>query len=311
MKHIFLMNPAAGKGGRAVDKLLSEIDKVGKEKGYDYEIYKTRCAGDAENYVRQRCLEQSGKLIKDKIRFYAMGGDGTLNEAANGAAGCDFAEITVIPCGTGNDFVRNFPRPVDFLNIEKQFKGTSEKIDLIRYNERYAVNMINVGADCDVVIEAGKMKKKPFISGPAAYAAGALKVLSGKIGIKMSVNTETEDFWEDELILIAIANGKFCGGGFKGVPNASVNDGLIDVSLVKMIPKRKFLGLLPKYKKGTHLDSRKDAEFFKCLKCRNVSINPEEMIEASVDGEIVKLGKTDFSIVHNAINFSIPENQRG
>lgn len=304
MKHIFLTNPAAGKGGKPVERLIAEIRRVGDEHGYDYEIYKTRCVGDAENFVRERCLENSSK---DKIRFYAMGGDGTLNEVVNGAVGYDFAEVTVIPCGTGNDFVRNFPRPVDFLNIEKQYEGISEKIDLIKYNGRYAINMINVGADCDVVIEAGKLKKKAFFAGPMAYAAGAIKVLSGKLGIKMSVDVETEEFWQDELLLIAIANGSFCGGGFKGVPNASVSDGMIDVSLVKMMPKGRFLGLLPKYKKGTHLDSRKDAEFFKCMQCKSLAINPDEMIEASVDGEIVSLGKTDFSVAHKAISFSVPK----
>lgn len=306
MKHIFLANPAAGKGGKAVDKLRNKIEEVGNKYGYDYEIYHTRCIGDAENYVRQLCEEESNKIIKEKLRFYAMGGDGTLNEVVNGAVGYDHAEITVIPCGTGNDFVRNFPVPTDFLDIEKQFKGVAEKVDLIKYNERYAVNMINVGADCDVVIEAGKLKKNTFLSGTAAYAVGAVKILSGKIGINMNIGSEDEEVWDDDMILIAIANGKYCGGGFKGVPNASVNDGIMDVSIVKMLPKLKFVRLLMKYKNGTHLDSRKDAEFFKCISCKNVSMDPKGLIEASVDGEIVKLGKTEFSIVHNAIKFSVP-----
>ena len=309
MKHIFLANPAAGKGGKAVRNLLAQIEETGKKHGYDYEIYHTKCVGDGENYVRQCCEEASRKLRKEKLRFYAMGGDGTLNEIAKGAVGYDNAEITVIPCGTGNDFVRNFPVPTDFLNIEKQFEGTARKIDLIKYNERYAINMINIGADCDVVIEAGRLKKNTFLSGTAVYAVGAVKVLSGKIGIKMNIDSEKEEVWNDELILIAIANGKFCGGGFKGVPNASVDDGAMDVSIVKMVPRLKLVRLLMKYKQGTHLDSRKDAEFFKCMRCASVTMEPQELIEASVDGEIVKLGRTDFSIVPKAVNFSVPRHE--
>ncbi|HOA85292.1 MAG TPA: acylglycerol kinase family protein, partial [Bacillota bacterium] len=81
MKHCFLINPAAGKGKlfRSID---GDIRAYCDRQGVDYEIYYTKGIGDAEDYIRRTCGEASGEL-----RFYACGGDGTLNEVANRAAG--------------------------------------------------------------------------------------------------------------------------------------------------------------------------------------------------------------------------------
>ena len=102
MQHYFLINPAAGKGN-LYRHLDGEIRTYCDQKEIDYEIYYTKGVGDAEDYIRRACEKNGGEL-----RFFACGGDGTLNEAANGVAGFNHASVGVIPTGTGNDFVRNF-----------------------------------------------------------------------------------------------------------------------------------------------------------------------------------------------------------
>ena len=108
MKHIFVVNPGAGKGMTA-----PELDTKLKELEIEYEIYETVAAKDATRYVRERC--ESG----EELRFYACGGDGTLKEVMEGTVGFSNASLSCYPVGSGNDFVKCFGGKERFLNLEK------------------------------------------------------------------------------------------------------------------------------------------------------------------------------------------------
>ena len=98
MKHLFIINPAAGKRG-STDALAGRIKTLFDARGLPYQITLTTSAGDAERITRQ-AAEQG-----EAVRVYACGGDGTLNEVVNGAAGHSFMAVTNYPKGTGNDFL--------------------------------------------------------------------------------------------------------------------------------------------------------------------------------------------------------------
>lgn len=166
-KHIFILNPAAGKGQAAgIEKEIRAICDVA---GLDYEIYQTTGPDNGEAYVRRCCEEQTAErhhhAEPGNLRFYACGGDGMLNEVVNGvmsaargqaawtgaarddapgedAPGEDapgtgdgqaLPEVGCIPLGTGNDFVRNFPE-ADFTDLIGQIQGKASFCDLIRYD---------------------------------------------------------------------------------------------------------------------------------------------------------------------------------
>ena len=93
-------------------------------------------------------MRKTAAESSERLRFYACGGDGTLGEVVNGAAGQVNAEVGLIPIGTGNDFVRNFADAGDFFDIEAQVMGEARAIDLIKCNDRYGINVVNVGFDC-------------------------------------------------------------------------------------------------------------------------------------------------------------------
>ena len=111
MRHIFIVNPAAGKG-RGFSRRLEEIKEFALRKGLDHKIYVTEGPGRATDFVASQCLEGGA------VRFYACGGDGTLREVASGAAGCSGAEVAYYPCGTGNDFMRNFQEEKSFKKLD-------------------------------------------------------------------------------------------------------------------------------------------------------------------------------------------------
>ena len=125
MKHIFVINPAAGQG-KALDFIRPKIEEICKKEALDYEIYVTEKKGDGIEYVENKA--KSG----EEIRFYACGGDGTLYDVVNGAFGYKNAQVAVIPLGSGNDFIRLFGTKEDFLNLEDQINGVPVEFDVIK-----------------------------------------------------------------------------------------------------------------------------------------------------------------------------------
>ncbi|MDR1135142.1 MAG: diacylglycerol kinase family lipid kinase [Clostridiales Family XIII bacterium] len=312
MKHYFVINPVAGKG-EAKKIVLPEILKVIKSIDIDYEIHRTTGPTEAEAYTKKRCEESNGR----PIRFYACGGDGTLNEVLNGLYNYPGAELTVIPSGSGNDFVRNFP-DYDFRNIRKLISGEARSLDLIEYSDigetdtdtpnppRYAINMCNIGFDSEAVAIAGRLKTKSFIGGTAAYIGGVCLVLIQKKTVKLTFLFEDGSKYTERTLLTAIANGAYCGGGFKGAPMADTNDGLLDVSIVNELSRRLFLTLLRKYHRGSHLQDPRAKDLMQYKQVKSVTITPKDKMTMAVDGEVGMYGKLSFKIIPNAVMFSFP-----
>lgn len=307
LKHIFILNPAAG-NKKAEIQILPRILRAVKETGVEYEIHRTVNVGDGERYVRERCSQhQAEGAEKTPLRFYAVGGDGTLSEVANGAHGFADVEITTIPAGSGNDFVRIFEKPKDFLDIQKQLNGTAKPIDLLKCGNRYSINMINIGIDCAVVAKASEFKEMPITKGPLAYVAGVVSVFVKNQGIELRLRIGDDPEIRDEFTLLAIGNGRFCGGGFMGVPKAHIDDGLLDVTLVNKVPRTTFLALVGQYRKGTHVDDPATSKILTYLQCKRITIIPTAgKMDLCVDGEIFPGGDTEVSVEPGAILFSVP-----
>lgn len=301
MKHLFIINPAAGKG--EAFRLHSRIRQLGEKLSLDVEIYETKGPGNGEEKARQAAESE------ERIRIYSCGGDGTLNEIVNGAYGYVNVDIASVPVGTGNDFVRNFSG--DFEDIEKQMRGAAIDCDLIRYigNQgiRYCVNMFNIGFDSNVVDMTARLKRKPFIKGSFAYLLGVLIILVKKRGAHLKIRLEDGTCLTDPILLIAIANGRYCGGGVKGVPLSAVDDGLMDVSIVSNVSRRNFVRLFPKYAKGTHLEDEKGKKIVHYEKCRKLTVAPHRgTMRMAVDGELIDADETEFEIVPKGFRFVIP-----
>ncbi len=316
MKHIFVINPSAGQG--EAHDLIPEIDAVCSVAGVPYEIYETTSVGDAQRYVAECCAAERCREHGEHLRFYACGGDGTLNEVVNGAFGYDFAEIGFIPAGTGNDFIRNFPDG-RFDDLVAQIKGQTNLCDLIHYEgvadgehvSRYCVNMFNVGFDSNVVDQTARMKRLPLVTGSMAYLMSVAAMLIRKKGADLRVEYAAGGFvYDGKLLLIAVANGSFCGGGIKGIPRAVTDDGVFDVSLVRNVSRLTFVKLFPKYMEGTHLGDPRLTDVIRYTREKSLTITPnppgEGTMKLCVDGEIVKAGKMRFTICPKAFRFIIP-----
>ena len=299
MEHIFIINPSAGQG--KAGKLIPQIRAVMEGMADPYTIYTTKAAGDAERFVRETC--ETGK----EVRFYICGGDGSLHEAVNGAKGFPKTQIGLFPVGTGNDFIRNFGKKQDFMDVLSQVEGESVSCDVIEINGRYVVNMANIGFDCEVAAQVGKWKKKPLISGSAAYLISLAAEFAKPMGKRMSFRWADGTTMAGRFLLCTLANGCFCGGGFCSSPKANLHDGLMDVGIVRMVPRRKFIGILPKYKTGTYLETKLAAEKVLYEKYRKLELAVAEPANISIDGEISRFTYLKAEMVQDAFRFIIPK----
>ena len=304
MKHIFVVNPAAGKG-KKLPALLSAITYACEEVGAEYEIYHTRTVGDGTRFVRETC-EAHPEL---QMRFYACGGDGTLYEVLNGAVGHDNAEISVIPQGTGNDFIRSFTNPEFFSDVKRQLLGEAEKLDLIRYNNRYCMNVLNVGFDCDVVQRVAQIKRNPLVPAKMAYMISIADVFTKPLGKNFKILIDDEELIEREFMLAALANAHYYGSGFHVAPNAYLNDGYMDLCLVDRVTRREFVGIIGKYKSGQHVDADGNSAypFVHYRKCKKVVIEAPQPMGICGDGEVSPVKSVTVEVMPLAIRFSVPK----
>ena len=315
MKTYFFINPAAGQG-KGAEQLAEEIRKAAADLQTECEIYFTEGVYDGQKRAAQIAEELNGEAA----RFYACGGDGTLNEIINGVYGFDNIETGCIPTGTGNDTVRCFPEAGNFHSIREQLTGKSVPVDLIRYTgmiegrkqTRYCINMFNIGFDCNVVELAGRLKKKPLISGSFAYLLAIVGIFVKKESIRLKITEGGHTLAEDEVLLCAIANGNYCGGGLKTSPQAELSDGFFDINIIKNISRRKFLRLFPAYITGKYLGMNGIDHILTMKRCTRIKLTPEaESFYLCADGEIQTAGEVEFEIVPSAIRFILPRKQQG
>lgn len=302
MKHIFIVNPAAGKG-KTLPAMLQRITYACKEHEVDYEIYHTVTVGDATRYVAKKCRDNP----HTEFRFYACGGDGTMNEVANAVVGVENAQLAVVPKGTGNDFVRIFSSPENFNNIGKIICGKSMKMDIIKFNDKYSLNILNVGFDCDVVKKVEEIKRGALVLPGMAYPLGILKTLTSNYGMNIKITTDNGDVFEGEHLLALFANARYYGGGYKSAPYAYVNDGLMDVCVVEKIPRSKFIQIIPQYKNGTYYENPEKVPFVHYVKCKKVILESDKTIGICADGEVSPIKRAEIEIVSNAINVVVPQ----
>ena len=301
MIYHFILNPKSGRSPKQ-KKLEQEIKEACKKRQLSYHIYYTTCVGDATEYVKSMI-----RISSERQRFICVGGDGTINEIANSAPSNMNIEFGVIPNGSGNDFVRNFTNTKNFSDINAQLDGEPMCFDLIKCNDYYCVNMVNIGFDCAVVKEAAKLKKKKLVSPGLSYILGVVVVLFKKFGTKMKIIFDDGEVLDREFTLTAIGNGRFCGGGFCAAPRALLTDGLFDVCCIDKVSRLTFISLVSSYKKGTYLENKKAMRVIRHRQVPHFRMEFDSPIPFCIDGEIKGAKNIDFSVAKNAFNFVIPK----
>ncbi|MBQ3235427.1 MAG: YegS/Rv2252/BmrU family lipid kinase [Clostridia bacterium] len=298
MKHVFIINPVAGFENSFLT--LSNRLKGFKDK-YDITIYVTSSIKDATEYVKDFCKTHD----TEDIRFYSCGGDGTLGEVVNGIAGKDNASVTCFPCGSGNDFVKSVGGKERFLDLEKLFNAENKKIDLIKINDEiYSLNALNIGFEARVCRVANRLRGKS----KNPYLRGIINALFTGMKNKIFVEVDGEVLNPDgTLLLCTFANGGYVGGKYNCAPKFKLDDGLIEVCLVKPVSIFTLLKLIKKYEKGEHIDSPKFKKILKYKQAKNIKLYSDKEFDLCVDGEMYSSKEFNIEIKPQLLSFALPE----
>ena len=297
MKHLFIINPAAGKYDHTKE-YAQTVERVLRKYELEYEIALSTEPGDCE-VIARRAAETG-----EELRIYACGGDGTLNEVVCGAAGFENVAITHFPGGSGNDFIKIFSETEPFHHLERLLDCEETRVDLIRCNGRYSVNILSMGLDARVGTEIAKYKRLPLVSGSGAYAMSLVVNLMKGLSQPMTVVLDGKTVARGQQTLVCVCNGRWYGGGYNPVPTAEPDDGLLDVLLVKKVSLLQVAAVIGKYQKGKYADY---PALIRHERCTKLTIRCDMPSVVNIDGEALHTDFLDISLKPKALRFFYPK----
>ncbi|HET8776160.1 MAG TPA: diacylglycerol kinase family protein [Candidatus Limnocylindria bacterium] len=262
---LVIVNPTAG-GGRAARLIPWLRERL--ERRPDVELFITRRRGDAEERA-------AAAIANEHDRIIAVGGDGTIQEVLNGALGSDsrVPELGIIPVGTGNDLARSLGLPSDPAAAWRVAVGRSSRAtDVARArngdgNERWFASAGGIGFDAQVA--AAMAQRRGWQGSRAGYLLTTLSELRRFENRHVRIALDGQVL-ERDVLLIAVANGAYYGGGMRIAPNARADDGLLDVCVVGDISRITALRELPNLYRATHV--------------RNPAVSMHTAVAIEVDG---------------------------
>ena len=296
MTHLFIINPAAGSRDRSGEyRQKIEAAFAGRPELYRIEISKG--PGDCTKLAREAA--ESGETY----RIYACGGDGTLNEVVQGAAGFDNVAITGYSGGSGNDFVKLFDDPKAFFDIERLLDAETATFDLIKCNDDYSLNICSVGLDARIGTHVQSYKRLPLLHGFRAYVASTVGNVFKRIAEHYVVHINGEVI-DGKKTFVCCCNGRFYGGGFNPVLEADPSDGLMDVLLVDKVSLLQVPGIVGKYKNGQYKEL---PHLVRHVLTDRVQIVCDKPSPISLDGELRQAKEINMEIAKEKINFFYPK----
>jgi diacylglycerol kinase (ATP) len=254
-----VVNPRSG-AGRA-QRQLEALDRGLRRLGPSYELLQTSHPGHATQLARQAIASGSRVLA-------VVGGDGTLNEVCQAYVN-ELGEpvagppLALIPSGTGGDFARCCGFADNDLEsaLQRLHARALRRADLgvLRLHDAQArpltraflnITSAGISGDVDERVERGPK----WLGGKWAFRLATLGATLGYRNVPLEIAIDGEPWHQGPLLLVAIANGQFFGGGMHIAPRADWADGLFDVVCVGDLSKLEFLSQFPRVQRGTHLD---------------------------------------------------------
>jgi diacylglycerol kinase (ATP) len=296
-----IVNPVAG--AYSTRRKWPRINKLLKHIGLSFDYEYTEGVGHA--------IELARVAASDGYRYVvAVGGDGTVNEVANGilhSTSSSNTSLGVVSTGTGSDFARSVGIPRDYT-VACSFLTSSRRllidVGVVEYKskgqslQRFFINAAGVGFDAAVVKATERLPK--YFGGTIPYVAGLLRTLSGyqnkSVVVHLGNKVEVK-----RILSVVVANGCYFGGGMYMAPQAKLNDSLLDVMTVGDIGKFELLKALPMVYKGTHISHPK----VRMEKATHIIIESSERFLVHADGELLGEGPASLWLMPAALSIVV------
>jgi diacylglycerol kinase (ATP) len=294
-----IVNPMAGVN-KSTFRQWPHIQSLLQANGLSFDYQYTEGVGHA--------VELARLAASDGYRFLvAVGGDGTINEVANGLLDSTNAGSTtlgIVSTGTGNDLIRSLGIPREFSEACKNVAGDCRSlidVGLVEFYQagkparRYFINGAGVGFDAEVA-EAGKSVPQ-FMGNTVPFVLALLKTLPGyqNKDIRMNIDGREE---ARRVLSVVVSNGAYFGGGMRIAPKADLKDRRLDVVTIGDVGKAELLQVFPRVYKGTHITHPK----VRMEKAERITIECDKRILLQADGELLGEGPVTFQIIPAALN---------
>jgi YegS/Rv2252/BmrU family lipid kinase len=304
MRTCAIVNPAAGRGRTA--HLWPQLEPAIRATTHDLTVRTTTAPGEATTLTRSALRDAYDRIV-------AVGGDGTLHEVVNGYFEPDGTALSpapplvVLPCGTGMDFNRMLGAKTGLDAVSYLRSGRTRPIDLLRlaYTDRdgtrahrYAANIASVGLSGDVVRamdRGGRFLPTPRLR----YLAAIVRALLSHTPIRVDLTLDGVDLGEWRVRVVAAANGHTFGAGIQIAPNAAIDDGQLDVTILGDVPASRLFRNVTRFYDGRHLS----LDGVTTHRGRRLTIRPLDDVPVwlEADGELLGRLPATVEVVPDAI----------
>jgi diacylglycerol kinase (ATP) len=297
MRCLFIINPSSGTKTvqKKLDKMIGQLILNSIVNHCD--VFYTAKKDDAYN----RC-----KILKENEYNFivSVGGDGTVNEIISGLIESHSSiPLALLPAGTVNDFANHLNLPTTTKSFVKMIKDMNiESVDIGKVNNHHFANVIACGMFSDISFQVSKEEKEKF--GPFAYYATGLRQLPQQLSTNMHLHITADDqVFDEDASLFMITNTSQVGG-FKGItPHASIQDGLLDLLIIRKCSPADMLAVIYDYALNKHLSS----PFVKYVQASHIKIESDTDLIYDVDGEEGTVLPIDITVERQKLNIIIPK----
>ncbi|MBR6019262.1 MAG: diacylglycerol kinase family lipid kinase [Lachnospiraceae bacterium] len=295
MIYLIVNDHAKTGGGSKVEKIKEFLKKQAAQRRLKasefFTVLPTENAGDATKYVRALCRKN------EPADVWVFGGDGTINEAVNGLELPAQITVSVLPGGSGNDYVKGLGLPNDPIACAKELLAATETRgydvgSVATFENRGTVRFAGscgIGYDAKVCYEVDNSKLKPILNklhlGKLAYLLTAFKQVFANPRFRATVIADGMSRSYDDVIFLCFMNSPYEGGGLKMAPDASPCDGKLSVVVAHGIRPLRVLTMLPKLVRGTHVKHRN----VECLQCSEIEVITDSRQYLHTDGDVQAL----------------------
>jgi diacylglycerol kinase (ATP) len=326
MKHLFIINPCAGKED-STSAITQRVEAyASSHPDFDYQIYVTQSQGDATRWVSQWCNEHPAQ----EARFYACGGDGTLNEVVSGAIGRTSIQVSCYASGSGNDYIKYYGTLEDFNDLERLVNGTPHPVDVMKIisppaasaannnadsgspfitgggSPRYSINICNFGFDAMVCKVGNDVRRKPIIGGKHSYTTGIIRSIFTSRSNYVRMTVDGQPFYDGNMLLCTLGNGRYNGGKYMCAPLSKNDDGLLEVNLFKRMSLIKFASLIDDYSRGTHINRPDVKRLMLYRQATTVEMASPDPFWLVIDGEMLHSNRYRVENLRHAVTFVSP-----